>query len=668
MKNRAPEEAIERYYELKKTLHTHSYHYHVLDAPHISDGEYDQLFQELLQLEENFPDIITEDSPSLRIGGAVLDNFNQAEHRIPMLSLENAFDDDDILEFEQRILRFLHMQEPPSYMVEPKMDGLAVELIYEAGILTQALTRGDGSIGEDVTAQVRTIEAVPLRLQGNAPSLLEIRGEIFMDKEGFKTLNNKQAEKGDQLFANPRNAAAGSLRQLDPKITAERPLRFYAYAIAEPDPARASSQSELFAFISKLGLPTNNENKLCHSIAEVVDNFHFFQEQRHQLPYDIDGMVVKVNSFSLQERLGSKVRAPRWAIACKFPATQATTTLIDVTFQVGRTGAVTPVAQLEPVNIDGAVVSRATLHNQDEIHRKDLRIGDTVLVQRAGDVIPEVVQPIIGRRDGSEKAIKLPKNCPICSHQLVREDGEAVTRCINPLCPAQKLRGIIHFVSKAGLDIDGLGKKYVEQLFDLGIINDIPEIFTLSAEKLAPLDGWGEKSAAKAVQAIAAKKHPPLGRLLAALGIRFIGEVTAALLEQRFHTLSSLSKAGYEELLAIDGIGQQTAKSIVRYFSEERTQEILKRLEENGVEPKMQEPSPDGRLTGYTILFTGSLTLLSRSEAKKLVKDNGGNVAASVSKKLTHLVVGNKPGSKLDKARQQGVAILTEQEFVDLFS
>ncbi len=420
-------------------LSEHSYNYYVLDNPTISDGEYDQLMQELIEIERQYPQLITTNSPSQRVGGAPLEKFKQVAHSIPMLSLENAFNDEDILDFEKKLNRFLNLDQPLEYAAEPKLDGLAVELIYQDGILVLSSTRGDGTIGEDVTAQVKTITAIPLKLRNAVPGLLEVRGEVFMDEAGFHKLNKEQHAGQRSLFANPRNAAAGSLRQLDPKITATRPLRFFAYGVSSPEATHCTTQTELLDHLKKLGLPVNNLTRHCKTIDDVVLAYHEFLTIRHELPYDIDGMVVKVNNFSLQSRFGNKARAPRWAVACKFPATQVTTRLNDITYQVGRTGAITPVASLEPVKVDGAVISRATLHNHEELERKELRIGDTVLIQRAGDVIPEVVKPIIERRDGTEKIIIAPTACPVCDHPLEKKEGEAVTRCPNTLCPAQKL-------------------------------------------------------------------------------------------------------------------------------------------------------------------------------------------------------------------------------------
>lgn len=651
--------------ELRLLLNEHSHYYYVLDDPQISDGEYDRLFQELLAIEEAHPDWITPDSPSQRVGGAPLDKFNQVAHRLPMLSLENAFDDEDLYAFEERLLRYLLTDKAPDYMAEPKLDGLAVELVYEYGLLTMGSTRGDGTVGEDITAQLKTVGSIPLRLRETDIPLLEVRGEVFMDRSGLETLNRQRAMDGEPLFANPRNAAAGSLRQLDPKITAQRPLRFFVYGISDPAALNCANQKELFIDLARLGLPVNSLTQYCPDMGAVVKRFSDLSALRHDLAYEIDGMVVKVNDFALQARLGAKARAPRWAIACKFPAVQATTKIVKVDFQVGRTGAITPVAILEPVDVGGVIVSRATLHNSDEILRKDLHTGDSVLIQRAGDVIPEIVKAIVEKRDGTEKAIVFPENCPVCDHLLVKPEGEAVTRCPNPHCPAQRLRSLVHFCSKAGLDIEGLGTKSVEQLFDLKLIHDIPDIFLLQKEDLENLEGWGEKSAENALRGIEAAKKPSLSRFLAALGIRYVGEVTAGLLEQSFHSLEELSRQKEEDLLEVAGLGEQAAKSIADYFSDPTVQEMMKKLLETGVQPQvMEKQEEDLPLSGEVFLFTGSLKKMSRNEAKKLVKENGGQIASGITKKLTCLVVGEKPGSKLKKAQDKGKKVLTEDEFL----
>ena len=660
-------EAARRIAELTKELNEHAYRYHVLDDPLISDGEYDRLFQELLKLEEAYPELAAEDSPSRRVGGVPLDKFEQVAHRLPMLSLENGFSDQDLRSFSLRLERFLNEPVSSGFSAEPKMDGLAVELVYEQGRLVTGSTRGDGIIGEDISAQLKTITAIPLRLLRSDVDLLEVRGEVYMEKQGFADLNNSQLAQGLQPFANPRNAAAGSLRQLDPSITARRPLKFFAYGVGDPQSTPCASQTELLDYLQQIGFPTCPYNSFCIDIDEVISRFERLASIRHQLPYEIDGMVVKVDELGLQNRLGVKSRAPRWAIARKFPATQATTTLTGVEFQVGRTGAVTPVALLEPVNLDGATVSRATLHNQGEIDRKDLRVGDAVLVQRAGDVIPEVVKPIVARRSGHETPITLPSRCPACDSELIKPDDEAVTRCPNLQCPAQLLRGLVHYCSKAGLDIEGLGKRYVEQLYEEKIIGEIADLYTMDREVLKDLEGWGEKSADNVLAAIDMARTPPLADFIAALGIRFIGENSASLLESHFGSMDKLAGATEEELLEIDGIGDQAARSLVDYFADERIIEMFSRLSQAGVLPASAEKKTDDlALSGATLVFTGSLTRLSRDEAKKLVKEHGGTIASSVTRKVTHVVAGEKAGSKLTKAREAGKTILSEEEFLTL--
>lgn len=661
--------AADKIRSLRQQLTEHSYRYHVLDAPSISDGEYDALFQELVQLEKTYPELVTDDSPTNRVGGPPLAKFEQVAHRLPMLSLENAFADQDLHAFANKLERFLSSRVTSGYSAEPKVDGLAVELIYRDGLLIQAATRGDGLIGEEITEQVKTIGSIPLRLVAPCPAFIEIRGEVYMEKSAFDRLNRQRATAGKSLFANPRNAAAGSLRQLDPAVTASRPLRFFAYGVAENSATEAKTQSQLLAQLQQLGLPVSRYAQHCKTIEEVVVHFARLLEIRHDLPYGIDGMVVKVDDFQLQSRLGIKSRAPRWAIACKFPATQATTTLIEVEFQVGRTGAITPVAQLKPVLLDGAMISRASLHNRDELERKDLRIGDTVLVQRAGDVIPEIIKSFIDQRRGNERRVLVPENCPACGSTLVKPVDEAITRCKNLCCPAQQLRGLSHYCSKAGLDIAGLGKKTVEQLYGAGYLQDIVDLYLLQADQLARLDGWGEKSAQKVLAAIAAAKTPPLAKFLAALGIRFIGEITAQLLEQHYQSFADLSSASREDLLLIDGIGQQGADSLVAFFSNSTTQKLLLRLAAAGVMPVFHaSPAADLPLQGLVFVFTGGLEQVSRDEAKKLVKDAGGQISSSISKKTTHLVAGAKAGAKRKKAEELGKQIINEAQFLALVS
>jgi DNA ligase (NAD+) len=657
--------AVKRLEELRRELNHHAYLYYVLDDPRISDGEYDRLFQELLTLEERFPELVTDDSPSLRVGGAVLAGFDTVAHRIQMLSLENAFNEEELLDFEKRLHRFLNREVEISYMAEPKLDGLAVELVYENGLLTTGSTRGDGRIGENITTNLKTIQTIPLQLQGgNLPERLEVRGEVFISTAGFRALNEQRLQNGENLFANPRNAAAGSLRQLDSKITAARPLDFFAYGVGDPFELGVEYHEQVLELLRRRGFKINELTRFCPDIRAAIDHFNFLAGLRHDLDYEIDGMVVKVNSLGLQQRLGSKARGPRWAVACKFPALQASTRLLNVEFQVGRTGAVTPVALLAPVNVGGVTVGRATLHNQDEIIRKDLRINDLVLVQRAGDVIPEVVKPIKEKRTGAEKPIAMPDRCPECGTELVRKSGEAALRCVNLQCPAQRLRALIHFAGKSGLDIEGLGAKAMEQLFARGLVRNIPDLYALRPADLADLPGWGEKSAANAISALEKSKNPTLARLVTALGIRYVGEVSAQLLENSFTSLDRLLKVDREDLEEIEGVGPQVTASLLEFFNNPKNLEILAKLQDSGL--KIKAP-PEGTaahpLTDKVFLFTGALHGFSRSEAKNRVKRMGGQVSSSLSRKVTHVVAGEKAGGKLAKARDLELAIISEEDF-----
>jgi DNA ligase (NAD+) len=656
--------------QLREEISYHDRRYYVLDQPVIADAEYDRLFRELLALEEKFPELVTADSPSQRVGGAPLEKFATVPHRHAMLSLENAFSEGELRDFAERLRRFLKDAPPMTYVAEPKLDGLAVELVYEQGLFILGSTRGDGRIGEDITQNLKTIAVIPLRLRGVSPDRLEVRGEVFMASTGFQKMNEERAAAGEPLFANPRNAAAGSLRQLDPRLTARRPLDFYAYGVGDPSAlAGCATQGELLDWLSELGFKVNPLVRRCATMEEVISHYHHLLEIRARLDYEIDGMVVKVDSFALQERLGNKARSPRWAVACKFPASQATTRLTNIDFQVGRTGVVTPVALLEPVVVGGVTVSRATLHNEDEIRRKDLRLGDMVLVQRAGDVIPEIVQPIIDLRTGAERPVVMPQQCPSCGHGLVREEGEVALRCGNAHCPAQRLRSLVHFTGKGGMDIEGLGRKAMEQLFAEGLVADLPDIFALRTESLEKLDGWAAKSADNAVRAIAASRNVSLARFLAALGIRHVGEVTAELLEARFLTLENLMAASLEELLTIEGIGAQVAGSIRDYFGDPAVRQMLQRLREQGVAPSRQAAGQgELPLRGAVLLFTGTLASFSRDEAKEIVKKLGGQVSSSLNRKVTHLVCGDKPGSKLQKAVELGITVLNEMEFQQLIS
>ncbi|MHB1349027.1 MAG: NAD-dependent DNA ligase LigA [Desulfobulbaceae bacterium] len=656
----------DRLNELRRAIEFHNHRYYVLDDPVIADAEYDRLFRELLDLEEQFPQLAAPDSPSRRVGGAPLAAFEEMVHPFPMYSLDNVFSEEELRDFEQKVRRFLQWSGELVYIAEPKLDGLAVELIYEQGVLVRGSTRGDGEIGENITAQLRTVQAIPLRLAGERPPAgLNVRGEVFLPRQGFARLNQERLAQGEPLFANPRNAAAGSLRQLDPRITARRPLDFFVYGVGDPAAVPCTGQGELLRYLAGLGFKVNPHLRRCNSMEEVIDWYGHLQGLRHQLPYEIDGMVVKVDEFALQNRLGTTTRAPRWAVAWKFPAIQVTTRITGVEFQVGRTGAVTPVALLTPVNVDGVMVKRATLHNRDEIARKDLRLGDLVLIQRAGDVIPEVIKAVVEARTGEEREISFPAVCPECGHPLHRPEGEAVTRCQNPHCPAQRLRSLIYFAGGDGLDIEGLGRKNMEQLVRVGLVRDLPDIFRLRVEDLAGLDGWGDKSAANAVQAIRAAGRTTLARFIRALGIRHVGEVNAALLARHFGSLERVMAATADELLEVEGIGQQAAVSLVDYFGDPQVRAMLGRLFAAGLEI-VPEESSGRQLDGRVFLFTGTLAALSRNEAKQRVKALGGQVVSALSSRVTDLVAGDKPGSKLKKAEELGIRILGEEEFVRL--
>ncbi len=676
----------ERLTKLRELINDHAHRYYMLDDPLIADVEYDRLFQELLDLEAEHPELVTPDSPSQRVGGQPLSEFQQVEHSFPMLSLDNIIPDEKkgahekLADFEERLQRFLKSAEAINYFAEPKLDGLAVEIVYRYGVMVLGSTRGDGRFGEDITVNLKTVPAIPLRLLPKKgishPDLLEVRGEVFISIDGFKALNEQRLAAGENLFANPRNAAAGSLRQLDSRITAQRPLDFFVYGISDPASIPVDNQANILSYLELLGFKTNPLAKSCASIAEVAAQYDNLNTIRPNLAYEIDGMVVKVNSLELQRRLGATARSPRWAVAWKFPASQVTTRLNGVEFQVGRTGVVTPIAILEPVSVGGVMVSRATLHNEDNINSKDLRINDAVLIQRAGDVIPEVIKPIIEQRAGQEEVIRMPGQCPACGSTLIREmkknkdEKEAATRCPNSSqCPAQRLRKLIHFTSKAGMDIEGLGKKIVEQLVREGLITDIPDIYGLQEEELVTLDGWGELSVRNAVTAIAKSKETGMARLVRALGIPFVGEEISLVLERHFGgSLDRLMGARKEELLEIEGIGEQIAASLTEgFFKKEENLQLVKNLFARGVRisPYM-ETDGDKPLTGSVFLFTGGLESISRNEAKARVKELGGQVASTVNKKVTHVVTGDNPGSKLTKARKLGLTILDENGFKDL--
>ncbi len=662
-----PEPVRRRVEELRRQIHYHNYRYYVLDDPVISDAEYDALLRELQDLETRYPEIVTPDSPTQRVGAPPLEAFEPAEHAVPMLSLENAMDAEELREFDARIHRFLGIEDPIVYACEPKFDGLAVELVYEGGRLVRGSTRGDGLVGEDVTVNLKTIRSIPLVLLGDAvPRLVDVRGEVVMPVEAFRRLNREQEKQGLPPFANPRNAAAGSVRQLDSSITARRPLEFFAYGVGRLEGVAVGSHWELMGRLGAWGFKVTEHRRRVTGIGPAVDYCLETEARRDEFPYEIDGCVVKVDSIEMQERLGTKARAPRWAIAYKFPPRQATTRILDIIPSVGRTGAITPVAVLEPVEVGGVTVSRATLHNPDEIERKGILIGDWVVVQRAGDVIPEVVRPIPERRTGRERPFVMPDRCPVCGARVERPEGEVIPRCTGLNCPAQIKGRIRHFASRRAMDIDGLGTKLVDQLVDRGLVRDVADLFRLRKEDLVPLERMADKSAGNLVEAIERAKRPDLGRFVYALGIRHVGEATARALAEHFGTLDALMDASEEELLRVPDVGPEVARSVRAFFSEPRNRESIRKMIEAGLEIREARGAEGPRpLEGKTFVFTGALSSMTRSEAKARVEALGARVSSSVSRRTDFVVVGADPGSKADRARELGVPMLTEQEFLE---
>lgn len=655
--------------KLRDKINEYNYRYYVLDDPTVSDAEWDQLFQQLKKLESQHPELITSDSPTQRVGAQPLKEFAEVQHSVPMLSLENAFDDEDVFAFDQRIRERLKISDPIEYACEPKLDGLAVSLRYENGILVRAATRGDGMMGEDITENVRTIKTVPLHLRGNGfPRILEVRGEIYMPKAGFNELNARAEAKGEKVFVNPRNAAAGSVRQLDPRITASRPLAMFCYGVGLVEGGHLPDcHSGIIDALKTFGLRVNSETKVVKDIQQCIDFHTKMSEKRQSLPYEIDGVVYKVNSLALQERLGFVSRAPRWAIAHKFPAEEVMTTVEAVEFQVGRTGALTPVARLKPVFVGGVTISNATLHNMDEVQRKDVHIGDTVIVRRAGDVIPEIVMAVPQHRPKDAKAIKLPKHCPICHSAIEQIEGEAIARCAGGLvCPAQRKEAIKHFASRRAMDVEGLGDKLVEQLVDLDLIKTPADLYSLTLKQLADLDRMAEKSAQNLLDALAKSKKTTLARFLYALGIREVGEATAKQLAKHFGDLSPLYSATDEELQTINDVGPVVSQRIVTFFAEKHNRTVIDKLLEAGIHWEKVKISAEGLpLSGRTFVLTGSMQSMSRDEAKDKLERLGAKVAGSVSSKTSYVVVGEDAGSKLQKAKDLGVAILNEDEFLE---
>ena len=652
--------------ELREQINYHNYRYYVLDSPEISDAEYDELMRELKELESKYPQFITPDSPTQRVGAAPLEEFGVVEHPVPLLSLGNAFNYDELKAWHGRISRLLGFSDF-DLVCELKMDGLAVALTYEDWILTTGATRGDGYRGENITQNLKTIRSIPLSVPKSAPRKFEVRGEVFLSKKGFEQVNKERAEAGQPLFANPRNAAAGSVRQLDSRITASRPLDIYIYGLGYAEGPVPDTHWETLEYLKSLGFKLNPHNARVSNIEEAEEYYQHWVEEREHLPYEADGVVVKVNSFALQQRLGSVGREPRWAIAYKFPATQATTKLLDIGINVGRTGTLNPYAILEPVQVGGAVVKRAALHNEEDIHRKDIRIGDTVIIQRAGEVIPEVVAPVVSKRTGEERIFVMPSKCPVCGTEVVKPEGEVMVRCPNAACPAQIYELLKHFVSRGAMDIDKIGEKLSAALLEAGLVKDVADLYFLTKEQLLSLERMGEKSASNVLASIEKSKDRPLSRVIFALGIRYVGSETAEILANEFGSIDRLAKASREELLAIPGIGPKAADSIIAFFKQETNLKIIEKLRKAGVRLEAEVSKPkELPLAGLEFVITGKLEAFTRNEAEAKIKELGGKVGSSVTKKTDYLVVGADPGSKLDKARALGTKTLTEEEFLRL--
>lgn len=655
---------------LRQDLRRYEYEYHVLDNPTIPDAEYDRLFHQLKALEAAHPELITADSPTQRVGAKPLSGFAQIRHEIPMLSLDNAFSDEEFYAFVKRIEdRLIRLPEPLTFCCEPKLDGLAVSILYINGILTQAATRGDGTTGEDITANIRTIRNIPLQLlMDNPPARLEVRGEVFMPHEGFERLNQQALEKGEKTFANPRNAAAGSLRQLDPKITSKRPLVLNAYGIGIAEGVDLpNTHYDRLQWLKTIGIPVNPEICLCNGTDEVLDFYRDIQNKRSALGYDIDGTVLKINDIALQEKLGFISKAPRWAIAYKFPAQEELTRLNDVEFQVGRTGAITPVAKLEPVFVAGVTVSNATLHNGDEIERLDIAIGDTVVIRRAGDVIPQIIGVLHDRRPADARPIIFPETCPVCDSAIVRIEGEAVARCTGGLfCAAQRKEALKHFVSRKAMDIDGVGGKLIEQLVDRELIHTPADLFKLDLTTLTRLERMGTKSAENALASLEKAKNTTLARFIFALGIREVGEATALNLANHFKTLEALQNADLEALQQVPDVGEVVANRILAFWHEPHNVAVVNDLIAQGVHWETVETKEviENRFKGKTVVLTGTLTQMGRNEAKALLQDMGAKVSGSVSAKTDFVIAGDAAGSKLTKAQELGVTVLTEEEFL----
>lgn len=658
--------------QLKKKINEHNYHYHILDNPLISDTAYDKLFRELDDLEKKYPELIKHDSPTQRVGNTPLTSFQHVQHAIPMLSLENAFSEKDVFAFNKRLQERLHTQQEIEYACEPKLDGIAVSLTYHKGQLIRAATRGDGRIGEDITLNIRTILSIPLQLEGSGyPTRLEVRGEVYIPRNAFQQLNHRLKVAGEKTFVNARNAAAGSLRQLNPKITAQRSLAFFTHSIGQVNDGHLpDTHTAILEQFEHWGLPRCPQTQTAKNISACLAYYHKIEKQRDTLPYEMDGVVYKVNRIALQQQLGFVSRAPRWALAHKFPAQEACTHILAIEFQVGRTGALTPVARLQAVFVGGATISNATLHNMDEVKRKDIRIGDTVIIRRAGDVIPEVVRVVTEKRPPNTHALKLPTHCPVCGSEVVKIETEAAARCSGALyCPAQRKEAIKHFTSRKAMNIEGLGDKLVDQLVDTHLIKEPADLYHLKVEQLADLEHLGEKSARKLSEAIRISKKTSLTRFLYGLGIRDVGITTALNLTQHFQALKPLMEADEESLQAIPNIGPVVAAHIKKFFSEAHNLDVINHLLAAGIiwpKPLIITPPHPSLLTGKTIVLTGSLSELSREEATTLLQALGAKVSTSVSKKTDYVIIGKDPGSKLNHAQQLGLTILTENKFLAL--
>jgi len=661
------QEAEKKVKELREIINHHNYRYYVLDQPEITDTQYDRLMRELEELEQAFPGLVTADSPTQRVGGAPLKGFGTVRHRVPMLSLGNAFNEQELRDFDRRVRSGLG-GEDVEYVVELKIDGLAVSLTYEGGLFVQGATRGDGETGEDITQNLKTIKAIPLRLRREVAAL-DVRGEAYMPKKEFQRLNEEREEAGEMTFANPRNAAAGSLRQLDPRVTAARSLSAFLYGIGYIEGEDIKTHSQAMELLKELGFPVNPHLKTFPSMDGVIEYCLNWAEHRHDLPYEIDGLVIKVNSLRQQQELGFTAKSPRWAVAYKFPAEQAVTQVEDIIVRVGRTGVLTPTAVLKPVTVAGSTVSRATLHNEDLIREKDIRIGDTVIIHKAGDVIPEVVEVVKEKRTGQERPFVMPRVCPECGTETVRLDEEAAVRCTGLACPAQLREAIIHFVSRDAMNIEGLGPAVVSQLLDAGLIKDVADLYYLDFEELIKLERMGRKSAQNLLAAIEKSKENSLAQLLFALGIRHVGARAGKLLAKHFGSLDKLMAASCEEIITVPEIGTKMAESIIQFFRQEDNRRVVEKLKAAGVRSQEEEGAKmEQTLAGMVFVVTGTLEGFSRKEAQEAIEARGGKVSSSVSKKTNYVVVGADPGSKFDKAKELGVPILDEDGFRQLLN